>query len=100
MKTPKSPRKRHDSASKARVALEAVKGIKTAQQIASEHGVHPVQVSEWKKRLCEQAEAIFSRPSAASTDDAEAKEARLLAKIGELTVQLDFLQKKSRQLGL
>jgi transposase-like protein len=100
MKTPKSPRKRHDAASKARVALEAIKGIKTAQQIAADHGVHPVQVSDWKKRLCEQAEAIFAKPTSSNSEDASAKEERLLAKIGELTVQLDFLQKKSKQLGL
>jgi transposase len=100
MKTPKSPRKRHDAASKARVAIEAIRGIKTAQQIASEHGVHPVQVSDWKKRLCEQAESLFARPNVGGGDDFSAEREALLAKIGSLTVQVDFLQKKSKQLGL
>jgi transposase len=51
----KAKRKRHDPEFKARVAMEAIKGQKTVQQIAHEYDVHPVQVSEWKKRLSTQA---------------------------------------------
>ena len=47
----KAKRRRHDTTFKARVALEALKGQKTVQQIATEYEVHPVQVSEWKKTL-------------------------------------------------
>jgi transposase-like protein len=55
----KAKRKRHDPDFKARVALEALKGIKTVQQIAKEYDVHPVQVSDWKKKLSAQAGSVF-----------------------------------------
>jgi len=60
-------RKRHEAAFKARVALEALKGVKTIQQIASEYGVHPVQVSDWKKTLQERTTAPASSFSAESS---------------------------------
>lgn len=97
----KAKRKRHDPQFKARVALEAIKGIKTVQQIAKEFDVHPVQVSDWKKKLMEQAGSVFdaSRPQAQQEEFGEERSA-LHSKIGELTVQVDFLVKKSRQLGV
>jgi len=55
----KNKRKRHDSQFKARVALEALKGLKTVQQIAKEFGIHPGQVSDWKRLLSEQAGSVF-----------------------------------------
>ena len=55
----KAKRKRHDPEFKARVALEALKGIKTVKQIAKEFDVHPVQVSDWKKKLSAQAGSVF-----------------------------------------
>jgi transposase-like protein len=55
----KAKRKRHDPEFKARVALEALKGVKTVQQIAKEFDVHPVQVSDWKKKLSTQAGSVF-----------------------------------------
>ena len=51
----RAKRKRHDAGFKARVALEALKGEKTIQQIAKDFDLHPVQVSEWKKKLLEGA---------------------------------------------
>ncbi len=99
----KAKRKRHDPQFKARVALEALKGIKTVQQIAKEFDVHPVQVSEWKKKLSEQAGSVFDsgRPQGLAEGGEFAEERSALhSKIGELTVQVDFLVKKSRQLGV
>jgi len=55
----KAKRKRYDSDFKARVALEALKGERTIQQIAKEYEVHPVQVSEWKKRMAQGASEVF-----------------------------------------
>lgn len=55
----KSKRRRHDPEFKARVALEALKGIKTIQQIAKDFDIHPVQVSEWKKLVSEGATRVF-----------------------------------------
>jgi transposase len=55
----KAKRRRHEPEFKARVALEALKGIKTIQQIAKDFDVHPVQVSDWKKAMTEGATGIF-----------------------------------------
>lgn len=99
----KTKRRRHDPQFKARVALEALKGIKTVQQIAKEYELHPVQVTEWKKQLIEQSSSVFERgggQAVPSEETFERERTQLHSKIGELTVQLDFLQRKSRQLGL
>jgi transposase len=97
----KAKRRRHDSTFKSRVALEAIKGIKTIQQIAKEYEVHPVQVSEWKKTMLERLPGVFTSGAAGSPEtDFEKEREGLRAKIGELTVQLDFVTKKSKQLGL
>ena len=97
----KSKRRRHDPAFKAKVALEALKGVKTVQQIAAEFQIHPVQVTDWKKALLEGASGVFSGPrdrTVAAVGD-EDKD-RLHAKIGELTLDVDFLKKKCKQLGI
>ena len=94
-------RKRHKPEFKARVALEALKGVKTIQQIAKEYGIHPVQVSEWKKTMAEgAAEAFASGRGKTSEEDFERERKRLQAKVGELTLDLDWLREKSKQLGL
>jgi transposase len=97
----KAKRRRHEPEFKARVALEALKGIKTIQQIGKEFDVHPVQVSEWKKAMTEGASGIFgSSREKSDTVDYERQRDELHAKIGQLIVEVDFLRKKSKQLGL
>lgn len=97
----KTKRKRHQPEFKARVALEALKGVKTVQQIAKEYKVHPVQVSEWKKMMVEgAAEAFSAGRSKTSEEDFDRERKKLQAKIGELTIDLDWLREKSKQLGL
>ena len=97
----KSKRRRHDATFKARVALEALKGIKTIQQIAQEYEVHPVQVSAWKKTMQERAGQVFDRDAGAlAGGNFEREREQLRSKIGELTIHVDFLEKKSKQLGL
>lgn len=96
----KAKRKRHDPQFKARVALEALKGQKTVQQIAREFEVHPVQVSEWKKKLSTQAGSVFESGRESVVEDFNAERTDLHSKIGELTVKLDFVVKKSKQLGV
>ena len=97
----KAKRRRHDATFKARVALEALRGIKTIQQIAKEYEVHPGQVAEWKKTVSERLPDVFDRSAAGSGEEAFDREREELhSKIGELTVQLDFVIKKSKQLGL
>ncbi|CAG1066464.1 hypothetical protein BAC1_02080 [uncultured bacterium] len=92
-------KKNHDAAFKAKVALEAVKGEKTIAQIASEYGVHPNQIGQWKKRLLEDLPGLFSdrRRKEQKEDAAETDE--LYRQIGQLKVELDWLKKKSQLLG-
>lgn len=97
----KAKRRRHDPEFKARVAMEALKGVKTIQQIAREYEIHPVQVSEWKKIMADGAVKIFGPGRSADSEPSFTLERDSLhSKIGQLTVEVDFLRKKSRQLGL
>ncbi len=97
----KAKRKRHEPQFKARVALEALKGVKTIQQIAKEYKVHPVQVSDWKKLMIEgAAEAFSSGRGRRAEEDFDRERKKLQSKIGELTIDVDFLREKSKQLGL
>ena len=97
----KAKRRRHEPEFKARVALEALKGIQTIQQIAKEFDIHPVQVSEWKKAMIEGATSVFgSGAGKVEAEDFERERTQLHAKIGQQAVELDWLTKKSKQLGL
>jgi len=86
-------RRRFTGEFKARVALEALRGDKTVQEIATGHQVHPNQVSAWKRQAVEGMEAIFSNGAERERQDREAEIRDLHAKIGELTVERDFLFK-------
>lgn len=88
-------RKVFTGAQKAKVALEAVKGMKTINEIAQEHSVHPNQVSQWKKELLENAGSLFEGKRGPKPTNAESNPDRLYAKIGQLNMELDWLKKKS-----
>ena len=92
-------RKNHDAAFKARVALEAIKGEKTIAQIAGEHGVHPNQIGQWKKRLLKDLPGVFSGKRKKEEKDRSELEDELYRQIGQLKVELDWLKKKSELLG-
>ncbi len=98
----KAKRRRHDPQFKAKVALEALKGIKTIQQIAKEYEVHPGQVADWKKTMAEGASGMFERGGGGDSpaEEFEREREQLKAIIGDLTVKLEFMTKKSKQLGL
>jgi transposase-like protein len=97
----KSKRKRHDNTFKARVALEGLKGIKSIQEIAKEFDLHPMQVSKWKRSLQQSLPGVFERVGKSKgRDDFEVEREKLHSKIGQLTIEVDFLIKKSKQLGL
>jgi transposase-like protein len=88
-KSMRKPRRNHSAAFKARVALEAIRGEKTVAEIAAHHEVHATQVTAWKSQLLENAAGIFGGNAPATDDRARIRE--LHAKIGELTVERDFL---------
>ena len=94
----KAKRRNHSPAFKAKVALEAVKGEKTLSELSSQYGVHANQISSWKKQLLAAMPDIFSG-KIAGTDAAREEQIRHLhEKIGQLTVERDFLVKVSGKL--
>ena len=95
----KTKRKRHTGAFKAKVGMEAILGVKTVGQIAREYQVHPVQVTQWKGVIRDRLPELFET-AAAGTEDQGALIAQLHEKIGQLTVESDWLKKKCKQLGL
>jgi len=84
-------RRNHKPSFKAKVALAAIRGDKTIGEIASQYQVHVNQVSSWKKIALDNLESLFAGNHAAFDDDADRKIKELHAKIGELTVERDFL---------
>jgi len=95
----KRKRRQYSGAFKAKIGLEALMGIKTTAQIARDNQVHPLLVGQWKALIRERLPQLFERGSSAP-DDSERVIAQLHQKIGQLTVDLDWLKKKSKQLGL
>ncbi len=91
----KNSRRRHGAEFKARVALEAIKGIRTINEIAAEYEVHPSQINKWKKQLLSELPGIFSSRRQKAAQDEEALRDRLYQQIGQLKVELDWLKKKT-----
>jgi transposase len=95
----KPKRKRYTGAFKAKVGMEALMGVKTVGQIAREYQVHPVQVTQWKGVIRERLPDLFESARPAH-EDSQQLITQLHEKIGQLTVEVDWLKKKCRQLGL
>ena len=93
-------RRKHTAEFKAQVALEALKGIYTSNEIAAKYEVHPAQVGNWKKELLDRVPEIFERKNAKADQNADRERELLERKIGQLTMEVDFLEKKSVQLGI
>jgi len=88
-------RKIHGSEYKAKVGLEAIRGVKTINQIAQEFDVHPVQVGQWKKEIQEQAGKLFDGKRGPKAVNSHSEPERLYSEIGKLKMELDWLKKKS-----
>jgi transposase-like protein len=87
-------RKKHSAEFKAKIAIEAVKGLKTINEIASESEVHPTQITLWKKQLIEGVSTLFATSSGQKQKNEEELTATLYQQIGQLKVELDWVKKQ------
>jgi putative transposase len=92
-------RRRYHAAFKAKVAVEAIRGLKTTAELAAEHQVHPTQINEWKRHALDNLSTLFESARARPEPDPETATAPLYEQIGRLKVELDWLKKKSERLG-
>ena len=91
-------RRQHSPEFKAKVGLEALKGIEPIHAIAARYQIHPVQVSQWKKEVAARLPEVFSRKAEPELAAAKAREDELYRKIGQLEMELDWLKKKAGEL--
>lgn len=86
-------RKRYSAEFKAKVSLEAIKGEQTISELGSRYGLHPNMITNWKRQAIKNMAETFSGKAERSRTDGDAQIKDLHAKIGELTVERDFLAK-------
>lgn len=86
--------KKRDAKLKFKVALEALKGDISVSQIASKYGIHPKQVTDWRDQLLTEGELVFTPKTSLRRTKTDHEKDDLIKKIGELTVQVDYLKKK------
>ena len=93
-------RNRPNALFKAKVALAAVREVKTVSELASQYKIHPTQIHQWKRQLLERADEIFSTPGsrARTGEEEEALQAKLYEEIGRLKVELEWVKTKAAQL--
>lgn len=89
-------RKRYSADEKTRVAIEAIKGQKTLNELAAEYGVHPSQITQWKKQAIEEISLSFSGGRARRERSDEALVGSLYQEIGQLKMELDWLKKSQK----
>jgi transposase len=95
MKSEAKKRKVHTPEFKAKVGLEALRGVKTVNEIGQQYGIHPAQVGQWKKEIQEQAKTLFEGKRGPKPIAEHQEPDLLYSEIGKLKVQLDWLKKKS-----
>ena len=87
-------RRKHSGHFKARVAVEAIAGHKTVNEISGEYGVHASQIHKWKKQALEHLPEVLDDSRRSRRDAHEAVESRLYQQIGQLTMEVEYLKKK------
>ena len=95
-------RKQYSAQFKAKVALEAVREAKTTSQLSSQYEIHPTVINNWKRQLLNDASSLFESDykNDKKEKDQQAQIDELYRQIGKLTVERDFLENRSEQLGL
>ena len=88
-------RQQYSNDFKFKIALEAVKEVKTVSQIAAEHNLHPTQIGNWKKQLLGEGSTLFARPNDQQQREQQDREAELYEQIGRLKMELEWLKKKA-----
>ena len=87
-------RRQHSGEFKAKVVLEALRGEQTINELAAEYGVHPMQITQWKRVALEELPKVLSNRRRTKSKDEEVLKAALSQQIGQLKVELDWLKKK------
>ncbi len=95
----KQTRRKFSAEFKAKVALEAIKNQKTLAQLSQQFEVNPITISKWKSEFLENMAVVFDRSSGKQSDASDSLDP-LYAQIGQLKVELDFLKKSARKLGI
>jgi putative transposase len=90
-------RKEYSNQFKFKVALEAIKGVQTINEIASGYNVHPSQVKSWKKQLLMEGPTVFGQKTVRQGQEQAARETELYEQIGRLKMELEWLKKKAAQ---
>ena len=94
----KSKRQKHSGAFKAKVAIEALQERETLSELSKKFGLHPNQISRWKKEFLDRAPQIFEKSVSENKDDTELD--KLYVKIGQLEMEREYLKKNLKKLGL
>jgi transposase-like protein len=87
-------RKSYSASFKAQIALAALRGDRTANELAAQHGIHPTLISNWKKALLDGAPSLFVEPGKAAKAHDQPEAAELFEQIGRLKMELEWLKKK------
>lgn len=98
--TQRKKRQQYEDKFKAKVALEAFRGNRTISELSSHYKVQPTQITQWRKKLLEESAQIFSRKQDPEIKELKQKEEKLYQRIGEQTIEIDFLKKNCEKLNL
>ena len=96
----KVKRQKHSGAFKAKVAIEALQERETLSELSKKFGIHPNQITRWKKEFLERAPQLFEKTQPAENQEKDTENEKMFAKIGQLEMERDYLKKNLKKLGL